>query len=71
MRPRREGFSFATARDGARDFDGGDAGDVDHGGWTAARDAANPGGAGLLDVAFDQSTGIDEVCRCHLSAARG
>ena len=41
-------------RDGARDFDGGDAGDVNHGGWAAARDAANPGGAGFLDVAFDQ-----------------
>ena len=53
--PRRNGVSFAAAGDGARDFDGGDAGDVDHGGRVAARNAANPGGADFLDVAFDQA----------------
>ena len=55
----------ATARG---DFDGGDVGDVDDRGWAAAREAAHPGGAGLLDVTFDQGAGIDEVGRSATSA---
>ena len=71
MARRREGFPLAAARDGAGDFDGGDVGEVDDCGWAVARDAANPGGAGFLDVAFDQGARIDEIPRRHLSAARG
>ena len=63
-----ESLALAAAGDGGGDFDGGDMRDVDHGGWAAARDAANPGGAGFLDIAFDQGAGIDEVGAVATSA---
>jgi len=39
-----EHLAFAVG-DGRGDLDGGDAGDINHGGWAAARQAANPRGA--------------------------
>lgn len=50
--------AFAAAGNGGRDFNGGNAGDANGRGWAVARDAANPGGADLLDVTLDQGAGI-------------
>ncbi len=68
---RRKASSFSAAGDGARDFNGGDAGDVNNAGGAAARNAANPRGADLLDITLDQGAGIEKVIGRHLSAARG
>ena len=56
-----ERLAFAAAGDGRGDLDGGDAGQIGATACAAARQAAHPGGAVLLDVALDQGAGIDEV----------
>jgi hypothetical protein len=53
--------AFALTGNGAGDFNGGDAGDVDQGGCALPRDAANPSGTRFLNLTLDQCARIDEI----------